>query len=243
MTTGERFPITGAVVKLAATNRKHREDHDALRARRHRALRPGCARRIAGACRRSLLQGQAPDPDHQLRRRWAERHRRSLARQASGQAHRRLAQHHRAEQGRRRRPDRRDLSGRARAEGRLHVRLFHRRGLDLRHRSVGVSRRSQDLRVHRLPARQLGLLRARRHPARHQGRHRRREGQGPGGRRALRRCLQGYADPARARHARRAADMSPATAATPRRGWRCSRTRSISSPRPPRPISAWSIRA
>ena len=107
-----------------------------------------------------------------------------------------------------------------------------------------LSRRLQELRVHRLAAGERRLLCSRRRRARDQGCSRHHEGQGPGGRWSFRRLVEGHLIRAPARHARPAATAtSPAIAATRRRGSRCSATRSISSRRRRRPISAWSIPA
>ena len=100
-----------------------------------------------------------------------------------------------------------------------------------------------DLRVRRLPAGECRLLHARRYAARHEGRSRYHEGDRARRRRARGELLEGPADPAHARHARRAVQIRhrlPLERAGAARA--CSAARSISSRNPRRAISAWSSR-
>ncbi len=136
-----------------------------------------------------------------------DRHRGPAARQAHRQAYRRPAADHRAEPRRRRRPGRHQLCRRGRPARRQHVRLLHRRGLEIRDGAGEAHRRFPHLRVHRLSAGQRGLLRAQRHAARTEERGRHPQGAGRGGRRAGGRIVEGPADPADARHAGRAAQI------------------------------------
>ena len=142
-----------------------------------RAFCRGRAGVVAGRGAAAVLQRQAACGAGQLRARRLDRHRGPAVCAAHRAASRGRAQRRRPEHGRRRRLQRRQLCRRGRAPRRHHARLHGRHRLAIRDRSRALPRRSAQLRVHRVPARHHGLLRAQGRRARHEaaGRHRPRD--------------------------------------------------------------------
>ena len=237
-------PWAGEGIKVRACCREARNAGSALprpeerpsshipACRHARVMRRGVAGCRTGESRqRAVLQGQADHAPDQLWRRRPRRHRGPAVRTSSRPTYRWQPDHHRAEHGRRRRIRGRELHRRGRAEGRHHGGPSHRRGVALCQQSGTLPRRPQELRVHRLSAEHDGELCAHRCRARPPSADRHRQGEGrrvrrPSARTAARTCSFGSAS---------ISSVSPTSTSRPiatarRRGWRCSRARSISIP-------------